>query len=220
MNSLHLSPLSGHPPGVPSGAVPRQLHGREADLTAFFRLVQPGDGWRCLFLLNERKHVWFESSDVLVPAVLSLGDRPDIYFSVGTFHTQSRTQAQAAQLKAFIADIDCGAEKFTRNPEGAYPTQSDGVSALVNFAKDTKLKPSMIVSSGEGLHVYWVLDEPIPAADWTAQARDLKRLFEHKGLKADPSRTADAASVLRPLGTAHKNGKRVALLKDTGVRYG
>jgi hypothetical protein len=65
----------------------------------------------------------------------------------------------------------------------------------------------VFVSSGYGLHIYWVLREPLPESEWRKYANRLAALFAKHGLKVDPSRTKDSASILRPPGTHNwKNG--------------
>lgn len=61
--------------------------------------------------------------------------------------------------------------------------------------------PTLIVSSGSGVHVYWVFDAFLERDRWLSFAGKLKVLMKAFGLHADPSRTADIASVLRVPGT-------------------
>lgn len=124
------------------------------------------------------------------------------------------------QLKCFRLDLDAGAKKLeTQGPEKVYATQRDALAALIGFSKETALAPSLIVSSGEGLHVYYELDEPVIPEQWQPLAKAFNKFGVAHGLKVDSSVTADHARVLRPIGTLHPNGKTVALLKDTGKVY-
>jgi len=65
----------------------------------------------------------------------------------------------------------------------------------------------MFIDSGNGIHCYWPLTKAIPADTWQRIAYALKSLFAHHGLLVDPSRTADFASILRPVGSFHKKGQ-------------
>jgi hypothetical protein len=66
---------------------------------------------------------------------------------------------------------------------------------------------TVFVNSGYGLHIYWVLCEPLSESEWRKYAKRLAALFAKHGLKVDPSRTKDSASILRPPGTHNwKNG--------------
>ena len=76
----------------------------------------------------------------------------------------------------------------------------------------------MVVISGYGLHVYWPLEQSIEPDAWLETANKFKKLLSAATppLLADPSRTADLSSLLRPTGTVNK--KRgcapVSLLQD------
>lgn len=100
----------------------------------------------------------------------------------------------------YWADIDCGAEKAASGK--GYPTKKEAMGALAAFCKAACLpEPSIVVDSGNGLHCYWQFADFIPREEWQRLARKLKALTAIHGLLADPSRTADIASVLRVPGT-------------------
>ena len=65
----------------------------------------------------------------------------------------------------------------------------------------------MLIDSGNGIHCYWPLTKAIPANAWQAMATEIKAIFDAHGLLVDPSRTADFASILRPVGSFHKKGE-------------
>jgi len=87
-----------------------------------------------------------------------------------------------------------------------YRSQQAAVEGLVDFVNKTGLSPSTVVSSGRGIHAYWVFNENVTANSWKQVAEGLKALTHHHGLKADPMRTADAASLMRLPGTWHRKG--------------
>jgi hypothetical protein len=139
----------------------------------------------------------------------------DAYFACGAyskFNVSSqcnRTNANALGASCLWLDLDCGEDK-------AYPDKNNALRALRDFCKSTGLpKPSFFVDSGNGLHIYWQFDDLVEKEAWRAAAAKLKELAEVMGLKADPSRTADIASVLRVPGTCNwkdpRNPKRVVL---------
>lgn len=120
----------------------------------------------------------------------------------------------------YWADIDCGAEKAASGK--GYPTKKDAMGALAAFCKAACLpEPSTVVDSGNGLHVYWHLPDFVPRDEWLRVARKLKALTVKHGLLADPSRTADIASVLRVPGTMNwkdtSNPKLVTTKRLTGA---
>lgn len=127
-----------------------------------------------------------------------------------------RVPENTAEARAFWLDIDCGEDKAAKGK--GYPTQKDAAKAVVAFAKQIGWPTPMMVSSGYGLHCYWPLEESIAADEWRATAKWLKSATTHFRLLADPSRTADFASILRPVGSTNRKRepKEVKLLKDAG----
>ena len=97
-------------------------------------------------------------------------------------------------------DFDCGAEKESDGK--GYLTKEMAREALNIFCTKLKLpKPTHIVDSGNGLHVYWLFDNIVSREKWEKVAKKLKALTIADNLKVDGSRTADIASVLRAPGT-------------------
>jgi hypothetical protein len=127
--------------------------------------------------------------------------RLDVYFSCAAYEThQNRTSGNAAGASGFWLDIDCGKRKFESG--NGYATVADAQQSLIDFCAATGLpKPTFIINSGSGLHAYWAFSSLIPKETWLLYARKLKQLCCHLGFRADPSRTADIASVLRVPGT-------------------
>lgn len=120
----------------------------------------------------------------------------EVYFACAEYASpENRKADNVVQARAFWMDFDCGAGK-------GYPDQSAALEAIAGFCALTELPaPTHLVNSGGGLHVYWVMAEPVPAALWKEHALMLKALSETLGLNADGARTADPASVLRVPGT-------------------
>ena len=104
--------------------------------------------------------------------------------------------------RSLWVDIDCG-EKKAEEGKG-YTTQRDAMMVLVDFVKAYRLPKPTVISSGNGLHAYFVMDEDLTPEEWQPMSMTLKGLLEHHGVLADPSRTADFASVLRPVGTVNR----------------
>lgn len=124
-----------------------------------------------------------------------------------------RTQANMQECKAFFFDIDVGEE------EQKYHSQHEAIAGLKEFLVATRLPPPLLVSSGGGIHVYWLLKNSIPSEEWRDVAAKLKALANHYGLKIDNSRTTDTASVLRVAGTYnHKRGEKRPVVILTPVK--
>lgn len=143
------------------------------------------------------------------------------YFACAEYITPpSRKTENVRQARAFWFDLDCGEAKAADGK--GYLTKREAANALSDFCKATGIPgPSAVVDSGNGLHVYWVLDAPVIAGEWKAVAGKLKALTGKCGLMADPSRTSDLASVLRVPGTMNwkdqTNPKPVTLKLLTGA---
>lgn len=109
---------------------------------------------------------------------------------------EGRTANNAIALKSFYIDLDCG-------PGKPYPDLGAGLTALKQFCKQTSMPRPTIVKSGLGAHVYWVMKEAMPKAEWRSYAEQLKALCKHHQFDVDPAVTGEAARVLRIPGTYH-----------------
>jgi hypothetical protein len=205
----------------------------------FLRSIWPAEGHYCIawpFKLPSDPtktvfaHKVFDDIKSAEQYVLANRASKDIYFAVLSLRERSvidpnkidprtgqpgaravRKQSNMLAAKAFFFDIDVD----PANPE-KYPTQYAAIMALRVFVADTNLPAPTIVSSGAGLHVYWILETSLKASKWQTHAGHLRQLAKHYGLLIDPSRTTDTASVLRVAGTFnHKQQPRpVAVLKQ------
>lgn len=125
-----------------------------------------------------------------------------------------RVAAAVEGAFALWCDMDVG----TKPSE--YATLANAKQALQQVAREW-LRPSFVVASGGGLHAYWVTQELLPPSEWMLLATGLKAKLQLLGVKFDPTRACDMASVLRPPGsTNRKHGAPVTVrVHDTGVRY-
>lgn len=134
----------------------------------------------------------------------------DIYFCTSTqamaqrrdgkggrvYYNAMRSQEQAVKLKALFIDIDL------KGGDHGYPTMGELTAALGQFLKDTSLpRPTMMVMTGGGIHVYWVMMTPLDVPEWLELAYALANAIQQHGLKCDRQCTIDAARVLRVPGT-------------------
>ena len=106
------------------------------------------------------------------------------------------------RAKAFWLDIDVGVDKVTAGK--GYIDKKSAAAALIKFCTDYGFPKPTIIDSGNGIHSYWALTKSISHNKWCAVANVLKRLIAKSGLLVDPNRTADFASILRPVGSTHK----------------
>lgn len=111
-----------------------------------------------------------------------------------------RTQANALHVKSLWQDWDVG----KANEANSYATREDALQAIKQYLHATGLPAPIVVSSGYGIHTYWVFTEEITASEWESVACLQRTIMRHLGIKFDPMRDKDCASVLRAPGTLNK----------------
>jgi hypothetical protein len=120
----------------------------------------------------------------------------------GTLKKKYRVEQNWNKAKCFWADLDCGEEKAAEGK--GYLTKREAAIAMKAFCDKTGFPKPFYVDSGNGIHAYWPLTKAIPADTWVKMATMLKAVFAHHEVLADPSRTSDFASILRPVGSHNK----------------
>lgn len=171
-------------------------------------------------------HTIVEGHDGAVDGVNSLlTKKADVYYALASYKQGFflndknkkvvRVRSNVDQLKAIWFDVDYKA---------GYPDAAAVVEALKGFCKGSGMPPpSILVGSGNGVHVYWPLDEAIPVDRWLGLANAAKEAAKALGLKADLACTADACRVLRPPFTFNykdpTNPKPVGVLYSSGKSY-
>jgi hypothetical protein len=164
----------------------------------FLDLVLAHEGYYCVWALkgvkpNEQiKQKFYSSTDEVLQAARDLDSNGwNAFFALGTFFdVGSRVANNMQWMKSFFLDLDCG-------PNKEFPSQAVAIEALRTFCENNELPIPTLINSGRGVHVYWILTEPVCREDWWPVAERLKRLCADQGFDADPSRTSDAAGVLR-----------------------
>jgi DNA primase len=175
------------------------------DTKQFLSHVLSGTGRYCLVTVKHTKdkavrgaltHTFFNSIDELSQAAtIADTSKLDAYFALGTIGEENNRKAYNIQeFKTFFLDIDCGEGKD-------YPDKVTAFKALKAFRKKYGLPKPIIVDSGNGLHVYWVLSSSVVASEWKPVADRLKQACKDFGLRADEAVTSDIARILRVPGT-------------------
>ena len=108
-----------------------------------------------------------------------------------------RKQDNVKLVKSIWLDLDVG-------KADGYATRQEALAGLQAYWRAVGLPPPLIVSSGYGLHCYWVFTEAVSAQAWEEIARYQRAAWRHLGLLADPACDRDAARVLRAPGTRNK----------------
>jgi len=103
----------------------------------------------------------------------------------------------ALTQKSIWIDMDVG-----ENDPKKYTTVQEALTAALRFQATVGLpKPSAIVFSGNGVHVYWISKDPLTPAEWAPYAGGLKALLLANSVKCDSGLTTDIARILRVPGT-------------------
>lgn len=193
------------------------------DTREFLEAVWPSRGIYCLATPKEINgvstymHDTFTSIDAVMTAIGKMRSWANVFFCVHTLKEASifnpnkrnrktgemgaierRTQANMLEARCFFFDLDVG-ESTKTTPK--YETRQEALDALERFLFLTGLPTPLVTSSGGGYHVYFRLSDSLASLEWRGHAATLRRLADHFGLKVDPSRTTDQASVLRVVGS-------------------
>ena len=192
----------------------------------FLKLIWPSNGPHCIAArpypnretgeLKEWRHWAFDDigKAAAFAVKLAVTDRKETYQAMhaltglatitkkdgSTFEAVRRDIPHMRGACCYYADLDCGKDPKTGKSKD-YPDQAAGYAALVKFQNETGLPWPLVVNSGGGWHVYWLMDDEVASSTWVGFADTLKALHAHHGLKADPSVTADRSRVLRTIGT-------------------
>ena len=121
----------------------------------------------------------------------------NVFISLAQFQiaSPSRKAEFTDSFKSLWIDVDCG-------PEKPYQTKDQAIAAAKSFCLACSFpKPSMIIDSGGGIHLYWCFDAVIDVSEWIPLSNDLKKLCEINSFGIDPSVMGDAARVMRVPGS-------------------
>lgn len=201
----------------------------------FLRLVLPEQGNYYLALFKKGHdapaHLTFSDIDVMVEKAEEIAARPDyqVYHACSSYKTpwvevevdgttkkKYRIKDNWSHARSFWVDIDCGQSKADEGK--GYLTKNEAAKAVFKFAAEIGWPKPVLVDSGNGLHSYWPLSKDISSAAWVKVAQALKAALTFAKVIADPSRTADFASVLRTPGTFNRKGEpKLVQVKSTCV---
>ena len=187
-------------------------------LENFLKLILPNSGQKCWISISKKgvKQGFVDSVEKLAEQLKKIDAQGiDAYFGCAVFgEAFSRKTDNAVAAKSFWLDLDCGEGKPYAAPDLA-------IEALDNFANALGIALPVIVNSGYGVHAYWVLKNPIDSKKWQECSKIFKLATEQCGLQADPARTSDIASILRPPETHNykRGGKALVEVQDSEIEY-
>ena len=178
----------------------------------FLQRVLPAEGFYVTTVINQdgNKQGFYKTVEELAKVSEALDKRNNnTYFAISAFSEKgNRRQDNVRATKVVALDIDCGEGK-------PFPSWKEGLVALGKFTDNLKLPKPMVIFSGNGLHVYWVLTKELEPMEWKPLATAMKSACIDKEFHVDAGLTANSALVLRAVGTHNpKNGNEVKLLID------
>ena len=142
---------------------------------------------------------------------------------------KTRTGRNVTRLQCFSIDIDVDARGHVgKGDKTGKPCHASPMDAAVAFARLVQSgvapRPSVVVSSGGGLHVWWRLTDALTPAEWSPLAAALRDAIAAADplLAADTTRWTDTSGLLRPWPSINmKTGapRPVVVLRDTGVDH-
>ena len=163
--------------------------------------VLPAGGRYCVFGVGKYPVQTFVDTreEVTAKAEELVRRRINAFFGCAKYGPENnRTHDNAHFFRALWLDLDCGEAKAAEGK--GYPTQEAGLLELRKFFKALNLPRPIIVDSGYGLHIYWLLEEVLDRASWNSLAKRLKELCVKHSLIVDPA-VFEASRVLRIPGT-------------------
>jgi hypothetical protein len=148
----------------------------------------------------------------------------DVFFGCAKYGSlDNRTHENAKYFRALWMDIDCGPTKGVPDKKGiikGYLDQQTGLDEFKKFCIAVGLPRPILVSSGYGIHAYWLLEETVSRREWEPLANRLRELCVEQGLIVDSS-VFEASRILRIPGTFNfkqEEPKEVAVLNELTPR--
>lgn len=142
-----------------------------------------------------------------------LRGRADVWISQNEFHKPNRQVVNLWRIPLCFIDLDT---YKVPSLEGQSP---DGLAGTLRHWCDVNSfpQPSLIVFSGRGLQVKWLLEKPLPnraLPRWQAVQRELHRRLTHLGADAN---SLDASRVLRLVNTVHSGSGEMVRVLHRGI---
>lgn len=148
----------------------------------------------------------------LAQVIESLDTSCDTWISQAEFSRFNRRVVNLLRTGVLFCDLD-----FYNTPFVQYDADAMASAVLMRCADEGIPEPSIILSSGKGLQLKWLLTKPVPAQAlprWNAVQKHLGELLVDMGADAC---ARDASRVLRLVGTVNsKNGEIARVIHVSG----
>lgn len=171
-------------------------------------------------------HSVCQNHEVAAGAIVDSSDQGlDTYFALASYKQGFHTNPQGKKVVRVRDNVDTLQSLwFDIDFKDGYGDTKTAVLALRDLHNHTKMpRPSIIVSSGNGIHVYWPMTTALPLDRWQKLADSLKNAAKEFNLKADLVCTSDPCRVLRPPSTQNfknpQDPKPVKVIYSSGERY-
>lgn len=144
--------------------------------------------------------------------------KPDVYFAIPSYRPEAReknkrTADYVAAFNSLFADIDAGPVKFEKHGNKVYVTTEEAYLAIVAACNSRAIPtPSVLVASGHGFHLWYVLPEAVSLDVWKRYQHALVATFLEAGVKIDEAAQSPVQLARLP-GTVHAGtGRRVEVI--------
>jgi len=151
-----------------------------------------------------------------VPTYTSIGEYPDEPLGdkdISRIKKYSRKkEVLGARALAIDIDVRPGSDKNT-----VYQTPQEAIAAIKTAIDCGMPRPTRLVATGGGYHLWWDIDELVSTSSYVAMIRALKKQLPVWGLIADTAPGANPSGIMRTVGSV--NAKRGgAIVKEKQYR--
>lgn len=123
----------------------------------------------------------------------------NVFHTVAAFKpgATKRKHVDIQSSRCLFLDLDVARPGAVK--PNAYPDQRSALAAAITAWRAAQLPdPNLYLSSGWGVHVYWILDTDLNPTQWQPLADGLRAEMERHGVHFDGSVTTTMARLLRP----------------------
>lgn len=194
------------------------------DAIQFVQLVLPTTGIKAGWRKFDKQNLFYDSAAQLVERQLyatSTGEQ-DLYVAIPSYKSKTDRKADnVLSYRALMLDLDAGERKYLTHGDSVYPTQNIAIESLKSAIVSNKIPtPTVVISSGEGLHVWYALDQDISQDVWFDLMPAISLKAQDAGLKVDKN-AMSSTQLARLPGTVHgDSGRTVEVLQfeDLGLQ--
>lgn len=144
------------------------------------------------------------------PKVEKFIGQTNAYFAPSVYSKKDRHQTNAIGAKAFWLDFDV--------KDGHHESIESLIEEINDLVDKFNLPYPLMVKSGAGVHVYFLIDKLISSEKWKYLSSGLRGLCDDAGIIVDHKRTEDISSIMRLPDTINKKEGReplpVSILED------